>query len=119
MKNELEKVIEYYDNGQKKKEYSEMDGEFEGDFITYYENGQKKSKESLSFGMSYGRWTKWYENGQKKSEGDYFPVGEQGRWTYWDEEGNVTKTETYKDGELVKPYLSQNVTFHTLRLSYM
>jgi antitoxin component YwqK of YwqJK toxin-antitoxin module len=26
----------------------------------------------------------------------------EGLWTFWDTEGNVTKTETFKDGELVK-----------------
>ena len=26
----------------------------------------------------------------------------EGAWTFWDDKGEVTKTETYKNGELVK-----------------
>lgn len=68
--------------------------------------------------------TFWYENGQKQSEGTFkSPFRDQevegigyvlhgslelslgkreGVWTFWDEQGNVTKTETYNNGELVK-----------------
>jgi antitoxin component YwqK of YwqJK toxin-antitoxin module len=35
-------------------------------------------------------------------EENYKDGKKYGLWTYWDEEGNVTKTETYKDGELVE-----------------
>ena len=43
-----------------------------------------------------------YESGQKKKEGTYKSGKREGVWTYWDDKGNVTKTETYKNGELVK-----------------
>jgi antitoxin component YwqK of YwqJK toxin-antitoxin module len=37
-----------------------------------------------------------------KEEGHGENDEKDGVWTFWDKEGNVTKTETYKDGELVK-----------------
>ena len=46
--------------------------------------------------------TGWYDNGQKETGGNYKDGKEDGLWTYWDKDGNVTKTETYKDDELVK-----------------
>ena len=38
----------------------------------------------------------------KKYEGNYKNDNNVGLHTWWDKEGNVTKTETYKDGKLVK-----------------
>jgi antitoxin component YwqK of YwqJK toxin-antitoxin module len=41
-------------------------------------------------------------NGQKRGEGNYKDGKRDGFWTFWDENGNITKTETYSNGELVK-----------------
>jgi antitoxin component YwqK of YwqJK toxin-antitoxin module len=53
--------------------------------------------------------TYWHKNGQKSAEGVWYgdrPWGrggdKDGVWTEWDESGAVTKTETYKNGELVQ-----------------
>ena len=46
--------------------------------------------------------TDYYESGQKMSERHWKDGKKEGLWTFWDTEGNVTKTETFKDGELVK-----------------
>jgi len=35
-------------------------------------------------------------------EGNYKNNELDGLWTWWDEEGIVTRTQIYKDGELVK-----------------
>jgi antitoxin component YwqK of YwqJK toxin-antitoxin module len=35
-------------------------------------------------------------------EGNFIDGKEEGLWTWWDEEGNVTETETFKDGGLIK-----------------
>ena len=35
-------------------------------------------------------------------EGTWQSDKQEGVWTYWDDKGNVTETETYKNGELVK-----------------
>ena len=44
----------------------------------------------------------WYDNGQKWLETNYKNGELEGLWTFWDTEGNVTKTETFKDGEMRK-----------------
>ncbi len=49
-----------------------------------------------------GRHVTYYENGQKESDGNYKEGKADGLWTYWDKDGNITKTETYSNGELVK-----------------
>ena len=49
-----------------------------------------------------GVLTEWYANGQKKTEWAFKDGKAEGVWTYWDDKGNVTKTETYKNGKLVK-----------------
>jgi len=79
LKTDRKRLTEYYDNGSKCWEVDFKDDRFEGS------------------------WNFWYEDGQKKREGNHKKGVEVGLWTYWDKEGNVTKTETYKDGELVKP----------------
>ena len=40
--------------------------------------------------------------GRKQMEGTMKNGKNEGLWTWWDEDGNITKTERYKDGELVK-----------------
>ena len=38
---------------------------------SYYDNGQKKADYSYVGGSPEGRWTDWYGNGQKKYERNY------------------------------------------------
>ena len=56
---------------------------------------QKKAKKN-------GWSTEWHATGAKAAAGNYKAAKKDGRWTYWDAQGNVTKTETYKNGKLVK-----------------
>ncbi len=49
-----------------------------------------------------GKYVTYYENGQKKSEGNFKEGKYDGLWTLWDENGNITKKETYSNGELIK-----------------
>ena len=72
------------------------DSKFTGKYVGYYENGTDKNrqlKEEIIYvdGVKDGGYTYWYQNGKK-----------DGLWTFWDKEGNVTKTETYKKGKLIK-----------------
>ena len=68
----------------------------------YHNNGQKKSEIHYKDGKEEGLWTGWFQNGQKTFEGNDKNGREDGLQTFWDKEGNVTKTETYKDDELVE-----------------
>ena len=46
--------------------------------------------------------TKYYENGQKKWEKDFKDGKFYGFWTFWDEDGSIIKSETYRNGKLVR-----------------
>jgi len=98
------KYVEKYENGhgQKNSERNYKDGKLEGLFTRWYENGQRSYEGNYKDGKLEGLFTRWYENGQKKFEGNYKNGKEDRLRTFWDKEGNVTKTEIYKDGEIVK-----------------
>ena len=74
---------------------------YTGKYVGYYENGQKNEETNYKDGKIEGLLISWYRNGQKEYEGNFIDGKEEGLWTWWDKEGNVTKTETYKDDELV------------------
>jgi antitoxin component YwqK of YwqJK toxin-antitoxin module len=44
----------------------------------------------------------FYENGQLSFRGNYKDGKQDGRLEYFDEDGSLTKTETYRNGELVE-----------------
>jgi len=75
---------------------------YTGKYVSYYENGQKRGEKNYKNGELDGLHTKWYENGKKEFEGNWKGYKRVGLWICWNEEGNVTKTETYKNDELVK-----------------
>ena len=96
----------WYQNGKKKEEGNFRDGENDGLLTQWYENGQKGIETNTRYIVGWYENTSyivaWYENGQKKGEGNSKYGKQEGLWTFWDKEGNVTKTETYKKGKLVK-----------------
>ena len=96
------KYVEYYENGQKSYETNYKNGKQDGLWTGWHENGQKESELNFRNGKKDGLWTEWYKNGQKKSEINFKNEMKNGLSTGWDKEGSVTKTETYKDGKLVK-----------------
>ena len=44
----------------------------------------------------------FHENGQLMGRGNFIDGKREGLFEYFDEDGNLTKTETYRDGELVE-----------------
>ena len=96
------KYVEYYENGQKHIEEHLKLGKRNGLLTWWYKNGQKSYETNYKNGKQDGLWTGWHENGQKEFETNWKNDNYVGLHTWWDKEGNVTKTETYKDGKLVK-----------------
>ena len=94
--------VRHYVNKQKKLQNYVKNGVLDGVMTMWYESGQKKSEGQSVNNQQEGLWIGWYENGQKSWEGNHKSGKQHGVYTEWDKEGNVTKTETYKDGELVK-----------------
>jgi TPR repeat protein len=97
-------IHSYYENGEKESDRKViLKNNKVKDISTYwYKNGKKRSEINYKDGNFEGLWVEWHENGQKWWEINYKNGKEEGLSTWWDEEGNVTKTETYKDGLLVK-----------------
>jgi antitoxin component YwqK of YwqJK toxin-antitoxin module len=71
--------------------------------ITKHENGKTASRGyMLNDHIKVGDWVYFFEKGQKEKQGSYFEDQMEGVWTWWDDKGNVTKTETWENGKLVK-----------------
>jgi antitoxin component YwqK of YwqJK toxin-antitoxin module len=70
-------------------------------YINWYENGQKKREGTFKDGKKVGKWTRWYENGQKKREGTYKDGELNGLWTGWYKNGQKKYEETYKDRQFI------------------
>ena len=119
-----DKHIEYYPNGQKKKEGTYTDGKMDGLWIDWYENGQKYHErtfidgyvEGLDIryhknghynrvittkrGQTDGLDTFYYENGQKKTEEEMIPYTiNDGYVKVWFEDGQKKLEGTYNNGE--------------------
>ena len=52
-------------------------------------------------GLYEGRWISWHKNGQKCEEGIYRKEKKEGAWTKWDVNGNIIFEGSYNDGELI------------------
>ena len=61
----------WYKNGQKEYEYTTVNGDREGVYISWHENGQKQEEGVFLEGVKFGIWITWYQNGQKESESEF------------------------------------------------
>ena len=96
----LGKNIEWYENGNKKREQdiivykkypiTERYIYKNGLVINWYENGVKKSQGSrFDYGHKIGLWTEWYKSGKKRSEEVYEFENLLISRKEWDEDGSV------------------------------
>ena len=69
--------------------------------VDYYDNGQKKWERHWKGQELDGPVTWWYENGQKRQQINYKDGKKDGLFIVWNENGTVIYRKTYKDGELV------------------
>ena len=66
-------------------------------------NGHQIFEGTFKDGKEEGLHLNWYaSNGQRRHETFYKNGIKEGVWKFYNEEGNLTKKETYKDGELIK-----------------
>ena len=101
-------VISYFEGDSLNRE--EMDGDFDGRFDTtdYYQDGRRVMTErDTNFDGKPDVFTNYTQgpdgteiptDQQRDSNGD----GAIDEWLRFDEQGNVTKTESYKNGEQIK-----------------
>tara|TARA_B110000208_G_scaffold6400_1_gene8226 strand:- start:372 stop:779 length:408 start_codon:yes stop_codon:yes gene_type:complete len=57
------KIIDEYENGGLKSEFSTLDGSKDGDFIQYYENGLIQTSSNFKDGKLEGKFKSLYNNG--------------------------------------------------------
>ena len=82
-----------YVNGKMHGQWSFLMPDATSPWTAEYEHGE---------GLRNGFEITYHENGKKSSEGLFKNGSKAGVWTEWDDKGDVTKTDTYKNGELVK-----------------
>ena len=81
-------MTEWYESGQKKREF-DLESKETGHVTEWYESGQMKSDQDMLRGRPDGLVTKWYENGQIESQETFVNGRSQEKLT-WDEYGTNT-----------------------------
>lgn len=102
--------VEYYANGNKRREGRYKDGKKEGKWILYHSNGNKKSEGSFRGGVYEGYYVSYHANGNKFREGDYGPHEgksydgrKEGVWYQYAKDGKTVEHQvTYKHGKIVE-----------------
>jgi len=93
------KVVETYENGQKRVERTFKNGKLHGLSTTWDSDGQKNTEISYKDGYKSGHYREWHYNGQQRMEGAYKDGKEDGRWVFWYANGQQEKEGAYKDGK--------------------
>ncbi len=94
----IEEVIEYHYNGNKKIEGQLQDGQRHGLWTEWYEEGQKKGEQEYDEGKKSGLWKEWHLNGNMKSQVEYQDDQYHGTWSEWYLSGQKKITKHYKEG---------------------
>jgi len=94
------RAVEFYENGQRKRESNYKDGKPHGLLTHWHANGQKEWEANNKNGKKDGLTIHWDENGQKKWEGNWKDGKRDGLQVFYMDDGRVGRT-TYKDGEIV------------------
>ncbi len=80
----------------------------------YYENGKKMTEYTNVNGYQDGKMTVWYENGKMAYEGFYKEGKNDGEWKYFDNNGEVYRTEYWK----FTPNVSSNIKIGKWKFFY-
>lgn len=102
--------VEYYANGNKRREGRYKDGKKEGKWILYHSNGNKQSEATFCNGLFEGWYVAYHKNGNTFREGDYGPHEgksydgrKEGVWRDYAEDGKTVRQQvTYKHGKIVE-----------------
>lgn len=120
------KCIEYFPNGNKKKQFSfkkgvqdgnirlwTEDGKLLRDFIAqnnianglyleYYPNGKASLSVNFRNDTLNGPAAYYYSNGELSQKGSFEKGKKNGKWTYWSENGDAIGTETYRNSFFIE-----------------
>lgn len=124
IKNETAKIISFYKNGNKAREFEVVNGLFENEYktysengilisstfnlngedvkksVTYFEKGSIKEETMYSDDEKNGIHKIYYENEQLKEENNYINDEKSGVSKYYNNEGKMLKLEKYFNGSI-------------------
>jgi len=87
--------LEWYENGQKKRQYFHKEGKRDQTWTVWWSNGNIKTEGNFKEGLKNGQFTFWFQNGQKKFEGVCRNDKLFGEWTFYNADGSVEKIKEY------------------------
>ncbi len=73
-----------------------------GKSIEYYPTGEKKEEYTYLNGKREGAFTGWYQSGKKSIEGSFINNKKNGIWIWYDENGNIRSKMQYDKGVIKK-----------------
>ncbi|MDD3875604.1 MAG: toxin-antitoxin system YwqK family antitoxin [Bacteroidales bacterium] len=91
---------EYWENGDKKLEYSLKSGKKNGIEYGWFQNNRLQCQFEYKDGLLNGKAVTWYYNGNKESEEFYINNKLNGISTFWSETGILSIQKEYKNGIL-------------------
>jgi antitoxin component YwqK of YwqJK toxin-antitoxin module/Tfp pilus assembly protein PilF len=99
------KVLTYYQNGNKAREYSVSKGLFHSTYTEYFSNGKVAGITEYAYGRREGTSIEYFENGNKKDERNYISNYYDGPHKTWHPNGKLKSSVTYITGEAHGPAL--------------
>ncbi len=95
---QLPQVIRtYYDTGELKEEYFEINGQKEGHYKRYYKNGILEKNCNYVNGKMNGEYKTYYPNGNLVSIWNYVNGRANGEYKRYNENGNIRYIVNYVD----------------------
>ncbi len=99
-----QKDVEYYDNGNKKTEFTKKNGEFDGESIWYYQNEQPKIIANYEAGELHGPTYHFFYDGRKEQEVHYKNGLKHGKALEWHDNGRQKQIAHYNNDTLHGAY---------------
>lgn len=99
-----QKEVEYYDNGNKKTEFTKKGDEFDGESIWYYKNEQPKLISNYKNGKLNGPTYHFFYDGKKEKEVHYKNGLKHGKDLEWHDNGKQKQIAYYKNDTLHGKY---------------
>ncbi|MFN3403021.1 MAG: hypothetical protein ACK40G_02930 [Cytophagaceae bacterium] len=89
------KVVAYYKNGNKSREYEVVNGMYQGKYIEYYSNGKIKDITEYKDDNMTGKYLAYYPDGKVQAEINYYDGVLHGPSKYYYANGNLEKELMY------------------------
>lgn len=99
-----QKEVEYYENGNKKTEFTKKGDEFDGESIWYYQNEQPKIIANYNAGKLHGPTYHFFYDGRKAQETHYHKGLKDGKALEWHDNGKEKQIANYRNDTLHGAY---------------